>query len=88
MKGMAGYDHFIFNGYSISREFSAPDYRKSGFGRTTDNRAALYWNHDVGINTSGVLKFRFYNSGRAKKFRIVLQGMDAEGRLVYLEQVF
>ena len=88
IKGLTGYDHFIFNGYSVSREFSAPDYSKSGFGKTTDSRAALYWNHDIGTNSNGVLKFRFYNSGRAKKFRIVLQGMDAEGRLVYAEQVF
>ncbi|MCO5950114.1 hypothetical protein NAF19_24665 [Mucilaginibacter sp. RT5R15] len=88
MKGMAGYDHFIFNGYSVSREFSAPDYSKSGFGKTTDSRAALYWNHDIGTNSSGVLKFRFYNSGRANKFRIILQGMDTEGRLFYAEQVF
>jgi len=29
---------------------------------------------------------RFYNSDKAKKYRVVIQGMDADGRVGYLSE--
>jgi hypothetical protein len=86
MNGMNDYDHYIFNGYSVTREFSEPDFVQLKQARLTDNRTTLYWNHDLDTDSHGVLKFGFHNSGQAKKFRIVVQGMDADGRLAYIEQ--
>jgi len=83
------FDHYVFNGFSITREFGAPDYSKENLEKTAtnDNRLTLFWNHDLNTDSNGVLKFRFYNSDSAKKFRVIIQGMDRQGRLVYLQQV-
>jgi len=87
MNHMADYDHFIFNGYSITREFSQPDFVKLAHSGLADNRTTLYWNPDLSAR-NGILKFGFRNSDRAKKFKIIIQGMDTEGKLAYAEQLF
>jgi hypothetical protein len=87
MTAMSGFDHYTFNGFSITREFSAPDRNKLQQAGLMDERITLYWNHDLEADNNGVLKFRFHNSDIAKKFRVVIQGMDAHGRLVYLQQM-
>jgi hypothetical protein len=87
-KGMEGFDHFEVNGFSVTREFSVPDYKMLGTNAVTDNRTTLYWNHDLNSDNNGNLRFRFYNSDKAKKFKVILQGMDEEGRLIYLEKSF
>lgn len=84
----AVYDHFIFNGYSITREFGAAGYSKPGIDKNTDNRITLFWAHDISPDSEGLIKFRFNSSTPAQKIRVVVQGMDARGRLVYAEQVF
>jgi len=88
MKGIADYDHFVFNGYSVTREFSQPDFVKLTHSGLTDNRTTLYWNPNLTADGNGVLKFSFRNSDRAKKFKIIIQGMDNEGRLAYAGQLF
>ena len=83
------FDHYLFNGFSITREFSSPDYTERGTKGDIlkDNRLTLYWNHDLNTDSHSELKFRFYNSGTAKKFKVTIQGMDAQGRLIYLQQI-
>jgi hypothetical protein len=81
------FDLYTFHGYSITREFSAPDYSKPQPKITTDTRTTLYWNHDVDMH-NGEAKFSFYNSDNAKHYRVIIQGMDADGRIGYLEQVY
>jgi len=82
------FDRYTFNGFSVTREFSSPDYGKSKQSGIADNRVTLYWNHDLDSDSNGVLKFRFYNSDAAKSSRVIIQGMDNEGRLVYINQDF
>jgi hypothetical protein len=86
MAGMADFDHYIFNGFSITREFNSPDYSKPGHNASTDSRVTLYWNHDLNTDADGFLRFKFYNSGRAKKFKVIIQGISDDGRLTYLER--
>jgi len=84
----ATYDHFIFNGYSITREFAPPDYGKIKQSGLLDDRITIYWNHDIETDANGVVKFKFYNTDIAKKFRIVIQGMDSNGGLLYIQKEF
>jgi hypothetical protein len=84
---MTSFDHLIFNGYSITREFSLPDYTQIKQAGLLDDRITLYWNHDLNTDSNGVLKFKFYNSDAAKKFKVIIQGMDTQGRLLYLQQL-
>ncbi len=82
------YDHFIFNGYSITREFAQPNYRKIKQSGLLDDRITLYWNHDIETDAKGILRFKFNNTDVAKKFRVVIQGMDSSGGLVYVQREF
>jgi len=82
------YDHYIFNGYSITREFAQPDYAKLKQSGLMDDRITLYWNDDLETDTTGVLKFKFNNTDIAKKYRVIIQGMDNDGKLVYVQKDF
>lgn len=89
MRGISlDYDHYIYNGYSITREFSQPDYVKLKHSGLLDDRISLYWNHDIEPDANGILRFKFYNTDITKKFRITIQGMDNDGRPLYIQQNF
>ncbi len=82
------FDQYTFNGYSVTREFPLADYSDIKQKQATDYRTTLYWNHDVDMDGDGNFKIRFYNSDKTKKYRVVVQGMDAEGRVGYLSEEF
>ena len=82
------FGHYQFNGYSITREFASPDYSSSKPNPKADTRTTLYWQHDLETDNFGSAKFHFYNSDKAKHYRVVIQGMDAQGRIGYLSEVF
>ena len=82
------FNQFTFNGYTITREFSSPDYSHTKTVPPPDNRTTLYWNHDLDTDGTGHAGFNFYNTDKTKRFRVVIQGMDSEGRLGYFEGVF
>jgi hypothetical protein len=46
-----------------------------------DVRSTLYWNPNLAMDSSGKLHFKFFNSDKAKKFHIEIEGMDGEGRM-------
>jgi hypothetical protein len=78
----------IFHGYSITREFPEPDYsRDDSLASKPDFRTTLYWNPDLIPDSAGRVHFSFYNSDHAKKYRIVIEGMDSGGRLMYLDSL-
>ncbi|MDB5143720.1 MAG: hypothetical protein JWQ66_2433, partial [Mucilaginibacter sp.] len=82
------FDQYTFNGYSVTREFPLPDYSDIKQKQETDYRTTLYWNHDVDMDADGNFKINFYNSDKTKKYRVVIQGMDANGRVGYLSEEF
>ncbi|MDB5023634.1 MAG: hypothetical protein JWP78_1389 [Mucilaginibacter sp.] len=82
------FDRYTFNGYSLTREFSLPDYSIDKQARQPDYRTTLYWNHDLTTDSLGNFKIQFYNSDQTKKYRVVVQGMDANGRMGYLSAEF
>ncbi len=76
------YNRYSFNGFSITREFYSPDYKNKNFDTSVqDIRSTLYWNPHLKTDAEGRTHFQFYNSDKAKRFRIVIEGMDKEGRL-------
>ncbi len=82
------FGEYKFNGYSITREFAAPDYGSPGTNPKVDTRTTLHWQHDLETDNFGAAKFHFYNSDKAKHYRVVVQGVDAQGRIGYLSEVF
>ncbi len=82
------FNQYTFNGYSVTREFSSPDYSAPKQIKQPDYRTTLYWSHDLSMDDQGNIKIRFYNSDRAKKYRVIVQGMDADGKVGYLSETF
>jgi hypothetical protein len=81
------FDHYTFQGYSVTREFASPDYSDPGTKTLTDSRSTLFWDPNLNTGSSGEARFHFYNSDLAKKFRVIIQGIDADGRVGYLDVV-
>ncbi|HMU45341.1 MAG TPA: hypothetical protein PKC72_03185 [Chitinophagaceae bacterium] len=82
-------DVINYKGFSIIKEFYAPDYSvEKNKLMTSDNRITLDWRPSVffnGINTR--LPIVFYNNDRTKKFRVVVEGMTISGKLIYCEKI-
>jgi hypothetical protein len=81
------FDKYTFNGYTITREFSSPDYSLPQNRTVKDNRTTLYWNPNLQTKTGGTAHFSFYNSDVTKGYVVIIQGMDSEGHLGYLYKV-
>jgi hypothetical protein len=82
-------NHFEYQGYSITKEFYKPDYNSAEAKQTVpDNRTTLYWNPDVYTDSeTKAVKLNFFNNDFSKKFKIVLEGFDAAGKLIHLEKI-
>ena len=90
VKSTADYPEYSLKapGYSITKEFFNPDYGDPTFKQPeVDNRTTLYWNSSVltGAETKS-LKFKFYNNDFSKKLKIIVEGFDADGKLVHIEK--
>lgn len=71
-----------YGGYDSPREFYAPKYdEKTLENASNDSRATIYWNPSIRTDKSGKAQIEFFNSDSAKRQLIIIEGMDAEGRL-------
>ncbi len=80
---------FAYNGYTLTKEFYNPDYLDPGFkAPVADNRTTLYWSGDAITDAeSKTIRFRFFNNDFSKKFKVVVEGFDANGKLIHLEKI-
>jgi len=82
-------DMIRYQGYSVIKEFYSPDYSvKSTPAFQDDNRITLLWKPDIkvkGINP--VVPVRFYNNDRSKSFKVVIEGMTINGKMLHLEKI-
>lgn len=77
-----------YNGYSIIKEFYAPDYSRPVEGRYTDYRLTLDWQPEIFISGHNPkIPVRFYNNERTKRFKIVAEGITSDGKLLMAEQI-
>ena len=77
------------SGYTVIRQFYAPNYSSfNAANERQDLRTTLYWNPQV-ITTAlkNKVLLTFYNNDVSKKFRVIIEGMSKDGRLVHLEQI-
>jgi hypothetical protein len=80
---------FTYEGFSPTKEFFSPDYSKPDeANKPNDNRVTLYWNPFVITTTEkNNFDFSFYNNDYAKKIKIVIEGMQKDGKLLHFEKV-
>ena len=85
-----GLDFANIQGYSAERQFYSPDYTK--FDETQsqpDLRNTLYWNPFVFTNKQNRRIFlSFFNNDTSKKFRVVVEGINTDGRMTRIEKIF
>lgn len=76
-------------GYAPMQEFYAPNYAELQQTYTTpDLRTTIYWNPSLITDSSNQkLKFSFFNNDYSHSFRVVLEGMDSDGKLVHISKL-
>lgn len=72
---------FPFLGYQEKKEFYSPNYGTAASSSSIDNRKALYWNPKVVTSVKNDTELIFYNSDRVGKFKVVIEGINAEGQI-------
>lgn len=77
-----------YNGYSVIKEFYAPDYTVDKSAKAqVDNRITLDWRPDILVNNvNPKIPVTFYNNDRAKSFKVVVEGMTLDGKMLMLEK--
>lgn len=81
-----GFDFIKKLGYAVEREFSEIDYAKiNPNNEFADVRTTIYWNPSITIKDGKAL-LEFYNDDVCKKFKVVVEGIDADGKLLHIEK--
>jgi hypothetical protein len=77
----------ILTGYTNYKEFYSPNYLTAPT-KVPDVRTTLYWNPYVLTDKkTKLVKLDFYNNDVTTKFRIVVEGMNAAGKLTRVEKI-
>lgn len=81
-------DMVKYNGYSVAKEFYAPDYTVDKSAKAmADNRITLNWRPNVLINNvNPKIPLTFFNNDRTTSFKIVVEGMTLDGRMLMIEK--
>ncbi len=82
-------DQIKYSGFSVIKEFYAPDYRVDKTPKEKmDQRITLDWRPNIFVNSiDPKIPFTFYNNGRTKQFRIIVEGMTNTGKLIFIEKI-
>ncbi|MHA4808181.1 hypothetical protein ACX0G9_08735 [Flavitalea flava] len=84
-----GLDRAQVIGYSSMKEFYSPDYSEnSALNEAEDLRTTLYWKPYVLTDKDNKkVNIQFYNNDITKKIRIVIEGVNEEGKLSHVEKI-
>jgi hypothetical protein len=84
-----GLDRAILIGYTLPKEFYVPNYlENNSLNEAEDLRTTLYWKPFVLTDKdSKRVNIDFFNNDISKKFRVVLEGFNEEGKLTHIEQI-
>jgi hypothetical protein len=85
-----GLDFAKIAGYNSAKQFYSPDYSKYDERNTdADYRSTLYWNPFILTDKSSRRQlFTFYNNDVTRRFRVIIEGCDEQGRLTRIEKIF
>lgn len=75
-------------GYSPLKEFYLPDYAEANTMGGTDARTTLLWMpYILADKVNNKIPVIFYNNDFTKKMRVVLEGVNEEGKLIRIEKI-
>ncbi len=79
-------DVFQYKGYSVVKEFYAPDYSVDKMESKEDDRITLLWEPDIWLSDiNPETTIDFYNNNRTKQYKIVMEGISSAGKMLRLE---
>ncbi len=74
-------------GFSPIKEFYSPDYSQPATNGRADKRTTLYWNPSFNTSAeSREAKINFYNNDYSTRFKVVIQGFNADGKMFFMER--
>ena len=75
-------------GYTPYKEFYNPNYETSTPNYTEDARTTLYWNPFILTNgKTKTVQIEFFNNDISKKLRLILEGVNSDGKLARVEKI-
>ena len=79
----------LIAGYSTMKQFYEPNYdRLDEYNDKPDLRSTLYWWPTILTDANNKeFHLHFFNNDITKSFRVTLEGVDSEGRLIHVEKV-
>jgi hypothetical protein len=85
---LKGMNNDQVNGYTVVREFYSPDYDTLSSDDKKDLRTTLYWNPTVStMPGQNKVDLSFFNNDFTDEFRVIIEGMTADGRLAHIEKI-
>lgn len=83
-----GLSYVQLAGYSAIKQFYSPDYATvSERDAYDDVRSTLYWNPFIILDKSRKrIRLQFYNNDITKHYRLVMEGVNGEGKLIHVEK--
>lgn len=84
-----GLDYIQIGGYTPVKQFYSPDYATaSPVNDLDDVRSTLFWTPFIFADRkTRRFKFKFYNNDITHRFRLVLEGINDDGKLIHIEKV-
>ncbi|MDQ6756826.1 MAG: TonB-dependent receptor plug domain-containing protein [Bacteroidota bacterium] len=76
-------------GYAVTREFYHPNYTlyPQLNKNQKDERVVLFWNPQLKPNKENKYLIDFHNSDNANSFKLIIQGLDSKGHMIYKEEI-
>ncbi|RZK79252.1 MAG: hypothetical protein EOO85_04185, partial [Pedobacter sp.] len=69
-------------GFNKAREFYSPKYdRTGGQNAVPDLRSTIYWNANLKTYSTGKTSFSYFNADGPGKYKVVVEGITADGEL-------
>jgi hypothetical protein len=76
-------------GYTVQKDFYSPNYGTfDQRNNWEDQRSTLYWNPNVYTTPKNhLVRLPFYNNDITKGFRVILEGVNKDGKLTHIEKI-
>ena len=81
------FDDIKIRGFSASRKFYSPDYANPTDHTRADYRSTIYWNPYVRTSENNQAQISFYAADLPTQYRIVVEGITNDGRIVHGEKL-
>ncbi|MBK0379378.1 TonB-dependent receptor [Mucilaginibacter segetis] len=73
--------YITVNGFSVQREFYSPVFKTPEDDKQLDIRSTIYWNPNVTTGDDGQATFSFYTANEPSDYKVIVEGLDFDGRL-------